>query len=171
MKASVAIAGPITATLSLSTTAPDTDLFVQLVDEAPDGSRTYLQRGLLKASHNAIDGLASHRTSDGRIYRPWRPHTNPQLVTPGAVNEYLVEVFPVGHVFRPGHRLVVLVHTPPLIDSFYVYAPQRPLPAINTIHVGPSHRSRLMLPIVPTPALGPPIPCGGQEAVRCIPAP
>jgi len=40
-----AIAGPITATLFMQSTAPDTELFVDVVDEAPDGSRTYLQRG------------------------------------------------------------------------------------------------------------------------------
>ena len=32
---------------------------MQLIDEAPDGSRTYLQRGLLKASHKAIDPTKS----------------------------------------------------------------------------------------------------------------
>lgn len=142
---------------------------MQLVDEAPDGSHTYLQRGLLKASHRAIDVARSH-TADGRIYRPWRPHTNPTNVLPGQVVDYLVEIFPVSHVLRPGHRLVMAVHTPPLIDSFYVYGPHRPLPGINTIHVGPATRSRLMLPLVPVPKLGPALPCGGQEAVRCVPA-
>jgi hypothetical protein len=27
-----------------------------------------------------------------------------------------------------------------------------------------------MLPVVPVPQLGPEVPCGQQEAVRCIPA-
>lgn len=170
MKAPVAIAGPITATLDISTTAPDTDLFVQLADEAPDGSRTYLQRGMLKASHRALDPQRSDRTAGGRIYRPWRPHTNPTLVTPGQVVEYLVEVFPVGHVFRPGHKLVVLVHTPPAVDSYYAYAPERAPAGVNTIYLGPGHLSRLMLPVVPTPRLGAEIPCGGLDAVRCVPA-
>ena len=43
----------------MSATAVDTELFVQLIDEAPDGSRTYLQRGMLKASHRAIDTTKS----------------------------------------------------------------------------------------------------------------
>jgi uncharacterized protein len=38
----------------------------------------------------------------GVMYRPYRPHTNPELVTPGEVYQYVIEVFPVGHVFRPG---------------------------------------------------------------------
>jgi putative CocE/NonD family hydrolase len=169
MKAPVAIAGPITASLDISSTAPDTDLFVQLVDEGPDGSRTYLQRGMLKASHRAIDVAKSDKTASGMVYRPWRPHTNPQPITPGQVTSYLVEVFPVGHVFRPGHRFVVLVETPPAVDSYYAYAPFRAPPGINTISLGGAHLSHLTLPVVPTPKLGAEVPCGGQEAVRCIP--
>ena len=169
MKAPVAVAGPITATLDIATTAPDTDLFVQLVDEAPDGSRTYLQRGMLKASHRAIDVGRSDKLPNGMIYRPYRPHTNPTNVTPGAVTEYLVEVFPVGHVFRTGHRFLVLVHTPPAVDSYYAYAPERAPAGVNTIYVGPGHRSHLTLPVVPAPKLGPELACGKQDAVRCIP--
>jgi putative CocE/NonD family hydrolase len=37
----VTIAGPVTATLFVQATGIDTELFVQLVDEAPDGSITY----------------------------------------------------------------------------------------------------------------------------------
>jgi hypothetical protein len=163
------VAGPITARLFLSTTAVDTELFVQLIDEGPDGSRSYLQRGMLKASHRAVDTGRSD-FAGGELYRPWRPHTNPQLVLPTAVHEYLVEVFPVGHVFRPGHRLVVKVSAPPVLDSFYAYVPKT-LPALNSLYHTPGRPSRITFPVVPTAsvALGPPLPCGAQEAVRCIP--
>lgn len=101
MQEPMAVVGPITATLFLSATTVDTELFVQLIDEAPDGSRTYLQRGMLRASHRAVDPTRSDY--DGAVmYRPWRPHTNAELLVPGAVERYVVEVFPVGHVFRPG---------------------------------------------------------------------
>ena len=40
-----------------------------------------------------------------------------------------------GVPLSPGHRLVVLVHTPPLVDSFYIYAPHRPLPGIKPLLV------------------------------------
>jgi len=162
------IAGPITANLFVSSTAPDTELFVSLIDEAPDGSRTYLQRGMLRASHDAIDVDRSSKTSAGRIYRPWRYHTNASLVTPNTVRDYLVEIFPVGHVFRADHRIVVKVHTPPAVDSYYAYVPKR-VPGVNTILSGPATPSRITLPVVPTPALGPELPCGRQEQVRCIP--
>jgi putative CocE/NonD family hydrolase len=169
-----AIAGPITTTLFVSSTAPDTEIFVQLIDEGPDGSRTYLQRGMLRASHRAYDPTLSDyaATPDGPVlYRPFRPHTNPTPITPGAVYEYLIEVFPVGHVFREGHRIVVKVHTPPAVDSYYAYLPRR-LPAVNTLLHDAEHPSRLMLPVVPLRGvrLGAELGCGDQYAVRCVPA-
>ena len=57
---------------------------------------------MLKASHRAINRSLSDKLGDGTIYRPYRPHTNPVNITPGETYEYLVEVFPVGHVFRRG---------------------------------------------------------------------
>jgi putative CocE/NonD family hydrolase len=162
------IVGPITANLFVSSTAPDTELFVQLIDEAPDGSRTYLQRGMLRAAHRGVDPGLSDYDSGGHLYRPWRPHSNADLITPGQAYEYLVEVFPVGHVFRSGHKIVVKVHTPPAVDSYYAYVPKR-VPAINTILHDSAHPSRITLPVVPTPTLGSALACGAQEAVRCIP--
>lgn len=168
-EANMAVAGPIAATLFVQSATPDTEMFVSVIDEGPDGSRTYLQRGLLRASHRAIDESASEKTPAGRIYRPHRPHTNPTQIVPGETNEYLVEVWPVGHVFRPGHRLVIKVHAPPFVDSYYAYVP-RSAPGVNTVLHGADHPSRIMLPVVPVPPLGPEVPCGQQEAVRCIPA-
>jgi uncharacterized protein len=143
-----AIAGPITGTLFVSSTGPDTELFVQLIDRAPDGTLLYLNRGMLRASHRAIDRAQSQKTSSGRIYRPWRPHEERTLLTPGAVTEYLIDIWPVGHVFLPGHELVVKVHAPPAEDNDYAYM-QKTLPGANTLHFGPTRLSRLMLPIVP----------------------
>ena len=58
-----AIAGPITANLFVASSAPDTELFVQLIDRAPDGTLLYLNRGMLRASHRADRPLAvpAHR--------------------------------------------------------------------------------------------------------------
>jgi predicted acyl esterase len=143
-----AIAGPINATLFMSTTALDTEVFVQLLDRGPDGSLLYLNRGMLRTSHRQIDEGESQKASDGHIYRPWRPHELRSDVIPGEVNEYLIDVFPVGHVFLPGHELVVKVHAPPLDDNDYNYIPKT-LPGQNTLHFGQNTPTRLTLPIVP----------------------
>jgi putative CocE/NonD family hydrolase len=171
MTAPTAVVGPITATVWMSSTAPDTELFLQLVDEGPDGSRTYLQRGLLRASHRAIDAAASDYFN-GTLYRPHRPHLAADPVVPGQAYEYLVEVLPVGHVFRPAHRIVLKVTAPPAVDSYYAYVPKR-APSVNTVLHDAAHPSRLSLPVVPLTgvALGPELGCGRQEAVRCVARP
>ena len=169
-KEPTALVGPLTATLFVQSTATDSDLFVQLIDEAPDGSRYFITRGLLKASHRAIMGGLSDKLADGTIYRPHRPHTNPTRIEPGTTYRYLIEIFPVGHIFRPGHRLVVKIHTPPLADSYYVYVPRRQ-PTINTVLHDAEHPSSLMLPFVSLGGvdLGPERDPCTLDAVRCIP--
>ena len=168
-----AIAGPITANLFVASSAPDTELFVQLIDRAPDGSLLYLNRGMLRASHRQVDPSLSQKTADGRIYRPWRPHQERSLVEPGAVVDYLIDVFPVGHVFLPGHELVVKVHAPPAEDNDYAYV-QKTLPGVNALHFGPDAPSRLMLPVIPMSEVRgfqpPPSPCA-YASMRCLDGP
>ncbi len=170
-KAPAAVVGPITANLFMSSTAIDTEVFVQLIDEGPDGSRYYITRGMLKASHRAISTGLSDWTPDHKmIYRPHRPHTNPEFITPAETYDYLIEIFPVGHIFRPGHKLVVKIHTPPIADSYYFYVPKR-FPGVNTVLHDKENPSHLTIPIVSLKGvkLGPePAPCTLQE-VRCIP--
>ena len=126
---------------------------------------------MLRASHRQIDRSQSQLTADGRIYRPWRPHTERSLVTPGEVVDYLIDVFPVGHVFLPGHELVVKVHAPPLDDNDYAYV-QKTLPGVNTLHFGGDTPSRLMLPLIPMSEVrdfrAPAGPCV-YASMRCIP--
>lgn len=145
------IAGPITATLYVAASAPDTELFVQLIDRAPSGELLYLQRGMLRASHRGYDerpeGL-SERTDDGRIWRPWRAHEQREVITPGEVVPYLIEVFPVGHVLPAGHELVVRISAPPADDNDWMYV-AKTAPGVNTVHVGPEHPSSIMLPVIP----------------------
>jgi predicted acyl esterase len=165
-----AIAGPITANLFVSTPEPDTELFVQLLDRGPDGTLIYLNRGLLRASHRQVDPAESQKTADGRIYRPWRPHEERKLVTPGEVTDYLVDIFPVGHIFLPGHELVVKLHAPPADDNDWAYV-QKTLPGVNTLHFGSNTPSRLMLPIVPmsrVTAFQPPAVKCPYANMRCI---
>ncbi|HEV3474461.1 MAG TPA: CocE/NonD family hydrolase C-terminal non-catalytic domain-containing protein, partial [Actinomycetota bacterium] len=167
-----AIVGPILATLYVSSTAPDTEVFVQMIDEGPAGAKTYLQRGMLRASHRSVDPELSDWVQAGKrriMYRPFHPHVGPTPIIPGQVYEYAIEVFPVGHVFRPGHRLTVKIHTPPLVDSYYAYVPRR-APAVNTVLHDAEHPSRIQLPVVPLTRikLGDELACGEQWQVRCV---
>ena len=144
---------------------------MQLIDEAPDGSRTYLQRGHAEGEppgHRHEQERLTTRPATG-LYRPWRPHTNPHDHA-GRAYEYLVEVFPVGHVFRPGHRLLVKISAPPAATASTPTC--RRVPGVNTVFHDDAHRARLMLPVVPVrhANLGPELTCGELARVRCIAA-
>ena len=136
------LAGPLNAHLWISSTAPDTDVFVQLIDVDAQGNYQYLQRGMLRASFRALDPARSDTIASGpfagQIYRPYHPFTNPALLTPAQPYELQIEIFPIGHVFRTGHRLLVKIHAPPFIDELNAYSSDQP-PAVNTILDDPAH--------------------------------
>lgn len=164
-----AIAGPVKATIWGSTTAPDTDWFVDILDrDTATGAVTYLQRGALRASHRALDELRSDRIPSGplagTIYRPFHPHTSPVPVVPLTPEKYEIEIFPVAHHFRAGHELVMKVHAPPPADpvSLWAWISTQP-PAVNTIHQAEGMRSALLLPVLPSvPGVGPVAPACGE---------
>src|SRR4029077_244727 len=125
-----------------------------------------LQRGLMRASYRAIDTDKSdyirHGPMAGTIYRPYHDYLKTQLMIPTKTYSVPVEIFPLGHVFYPGHELVMDVHAPPASDplSTYAYEPHS-APAVNTIMPG----STLLLPLMPTlPPLWPTAPSCSQTA-------
>jgi len=145
-----AMAGPVLADIWASVAGVDTDFFVSVSEVWPDGSVSYVQRGLLKASHRAIDAGRSYY-DQGRLVQPYRPHTNPQPVRPGEPTLFQIEVFPLGHIFRAGNRILVQVHTPPVVDGIWGYTPTHQPAAVTVLH-DPQHPSRIQLPVVPTDA-------------------
>lgn len=175
-----AIAGPIVADLNLSATGNNTDLFVQVADlDTRSNELAFLTRGWLKASHRAIDEGKSDFTdvdpaSPNFMYRPFRPHTDPEDITPGEPVEYRIEVWPTAHVFRPGHQPVVIVTAPPAVDSNYSFAAQSNQPAsVNTLFYNdPKSPSSITLPVIPLGNIrdlgdkGPG--CGDYWQVRCV---
>lgn len=171
-----AICGPITVTLWATCSVIDTDFFVVVADVDAQGYAQYLQRGLLRASHRALDEQASRWvTADGErtLIRPLHPHRNPQPLVPNKPHRFDIEVFPVGHVFRTGHRLAVRISQPPLVDPVafapngdpsYTYESAQPAGQV-TILRDAEHPSSLLLPVLPTqPAIAPQTPQPGTMA-------
>jgi uncharacterized protein len=140
------VAGPILMDLYASMLGTDADFFVSISDVYPDGRVSYLQRGLLKASHRAIDPLRSYYDGSTMV-QPYRPHTNPQPVVPGEIEQYTIEIFPLGHVFRTGHKILIQIHTPPATDGLWGYTPSHQ-PALVTLYHDSLHPSFLQLPVV-----------------------
>jgi len=91
--------GPIELHLFAALDAEDANFIVKLWQITPGGTRMPLCRtGSLKASHKL-----DHEKS--QLGRPVHDHTKRVPVTPGDVNEYVIEVNPIGMVFPAGSSL------------------------------------------------------------------
>jgi predicted acyl esterase len=81
------ITGPLSATIFVSTTARDADIYLALRAFAPNGREVLFQGasdanvplsfGWLRASHRKLDPAKS------LPHRPWHPHDAEELLTPG----------------------------------------------------------------------------------------
>jgi predicted acyl esterase len=165
-----AIAGPIMARLNVSSTSPDTELFVQFLDRGPDGTLLYLNRGMLRTSHAQIDPAESQKTADGDIYRPYRPHEMRQDVPIGEERQYLIDIFPIGHVFPSGSRAGREGARATARRQRLQLHPED-VAGRGTLHFGPG-KTRLTLPIVPMDQVrGFEAPAGQcpYASMRCLP--
>lgn len=151
--------GPLSITLFASTTAGDTAWFVKLGDVAPDGKINLLSNGVLKASYRQIDAA---RSAPGQ---PFGTFQNPELPEPNRVHEYQIEMIPVFHTFKKGHKIWLQIasddfdyqdrlHTIYTLDML-------PVPAVNSIYHDPAHPSHIHLPVIPDASpmksVGPPL--------------
>jgi predicted acyl esterase len=155
-----AICGPLLLTLWAQFNTLDTDFYVLLADQAPDGTLFGLQRGLLRASHRAVDKERSTYAQVGGqrvLVQPFHPHAMAEPVAPHRPYEFLIEIPAVGHVFRPGHRMVLYVARPPEGDPIGVTRSgspsdryeSSPPPAVVSILHDPQHASSLLVPVLP----------------------
>ncbi len=107
------LTGPLAATLFVSSTTADADIFAVLRAFGPDGTEVVFQgaldphtpvsQGWLRASHRKLDPARS------RPYRPFHTHDDPQPLTPGQVYELVVEIWPTSIVMPRGYRLALTI--------------------------------------------------------------
>ncbi|MBS9371952.1 CocE/NonD family hydrolase [Rhodococcus sp. B50] len=125
---------------------PDTNFILRMWDYAPTGKRQLITTGYLKASHRELD----ERTTEGD---PHHPHTRAVPVEPGAIEEYVLRLYPFANTFMPGHKLVVeLSNNEPLADEHNALLPPDAFhlpvgrPVTHKIYRDAAHHSRLVLP-------------------------
>jgi hypothetical protein len=173
-----ALCGPIAVTFWATCTTVDTDFYVVVADVDAKGVVQLLQRGLLRGSHREVDSARSlTATVDSQeiLVRPRHTHREPRPLIPGQPYQFDVEVFPVGHVVRPGHRLAVWISPPPLGDPVtrrddgqpsYTYVSAMP-PSTVKILRSAQYPSCVVLPLLPElPPLGDAVlPPGGQAGI------
>ncbi|MCX4095688.1 CocE/NonD family hydrolase [Nocardia sp. alder85J] len=138
LEAPVEVIGPISVTLFVSSSAVDTDFTAKLIDVFPDGKAINLCDGILRARYR--DGLEQEVPLE-----------------PGTIYEITIDLMATANVFLPGHRIRLDISSSnfPRYDrntnTGGVIAREsevQMIPAVNHIHHGPEHRSRLVLPII-----------------------
>jgi uncharacterized protein len=132
------VIGPVEAVLHVSSSAPDTDFTAKLVDVHPDGRAENLTDGILRVRYR--ESLSE-----------------PRLMEPGRVYEVRVDMVATANVFRAGHRIRLEVSSSnfPRFDrntntggTIAQESAADFRPALNRVHHGGGHRSRLVLPVI-----------------------
>ncbi len=130
------ITGPVTLTLYASSSAVDTDFTAMLVDVDPSGFARNLTGGIIRARYR--NSMAQ-----------------PELMTPGKIYKFTIDLWDTGNDFLAGHRLRLEVSSSnfPRFDRNLntresPEAGSRSVKADNTIYHDAAHPSALVLPVM-----------------------
>ncbi len=139
------------ADLWLSSSAPDTDVQITLIEVRPDGQELHVQNGWLRLSRRTLD--AGRSTVLQPVHSGLRADEAP--LTPGVPVAARIELMPFNHVFRAGSAIRLSIDAPG--GWFQIL----PLPAINAVHHTPEMPSSLALGWLPGHAAQAPLPACG----------
>ena len=138
----VMAAGPLDLDLRLSTTAPETVIWAVVSDVSPDNVAHPLMLGRLSTNYPQIKRSKSLFDSNGRLVEPYGVYSQASPAPIGKTRLYHVEFWPIGNRFDAGHRI--------RLDLVGESAASKPdAPASNTVVVGGTKGSRLMVPVLP----------------------
>jgi len=133
------ITGSVQLELFAKSSAVDTDFTAKLVDVWPNGFAQNLTEGIVRARY---------RSSQEK----------PELMNPGEIYKFTVDLWSTANVFLKGHRLRLEISSSnfPRFDRNLNTGQEagiagRPVPATNTVYHDIGHPSALILPIVTSP--------------------
>jgi putative CocE/NonD family hydrolase len=127
------VVGPLRMILYASSSALDTDFAARLSDVFPDGRAIQLQNGVLRARYRNFEG-------------------EPELLEPGRVYRFEIDLWATANRFKAGHRLRVDISSAdfPRFDRNTNRGgqPRDPLPAQQTIYHDSEHPSHLLVEVI-----------------------
>jgi len=138
LDADLEVVGPVQLVLHASSSAVDTDFTGKLVDVHPDGTAVNLCDGIVRARYRA------NRAA-------------PELIEPGQVYEFTIDLWATANLFRRGHRIRIEV-----ASANYPRFNRNPntggsladetelVPARQRVFHDTDHPSHLVLPVLPT---------------------
>jgi putative CocE/NonD family hydrolase len=142
LTAAVEVTGHPVVNLFVSSTAPDGDFIVHLLDVEPGGASTFVTHKRIRASHRAV--------SDPPFFyfdAPWHTdyEADSEPMRTDEVTELAFDLLPTSYHFRAGHRIRVSIAC---ADAELYQTPViEPAPTV-TFHRSEAHPSRLTLPVV-----------------------
>ncbi|MBI4728230.1 MAG: CocE/NonD family hydrolase [Acidobacteria bacterium] len=167
-----ALAGPLELSLWAKLSSPDGNFWAEVLDlDTSTGATTFVQRGLLRgAANGGFDESRSQKTPGGEIYRPYYSYAGLTPIVPESPTKFEIEIFPLGHVWRAGHQLVLQLHAPPANDPISTYAYEPTTPGVVTILQDADHPTTLLLPFMPTlpPHRATAPACGAVNGEVCV---
>jgi putative CocE/NonD family hydrolase len=139
------VTGPIDVKLWASSSAVDTDFTAKLIDvhppspDFPAGIDMNLEDGILRARfRNSLE--------------------KQELMRPGEIYEFTIQLYPTSNVFKAGHRIRLDISSSnfPRFDvnpnsGEPLNAHRRTVIATNTIYHDAAHPSHVILPVIPKP--------------------
>lgn len=132
LKQDLDVVGPLRMILYASSSARDTDFAVRLTDVFPDGRAIQLQNGVLRARY--------------------RNPAEPELLEPGRVYRFEIDMWATANRFRAGHRLRVDISSAdfPHYDRNANRGgdPGAPISAHQTIYHDPQYPSHLIVSVL-----------------------
>jgi len=137
------VTGHPIAALHVASSADDAAVFAYLEEVSADGRVHYVSEGMLRALHRRrAEGDAPYRT---RLpYRSFLRRDGDAL-TPGQPAELVFDLLPISYRFARGSRVRLAIAG---ADADHFAPLPEPAPTL-TLHRGPGHPSRLLLPVVP----------------------
>jgi len=137
LKEEIEVTGPLTLNLYAATSASDTDFTAKLVDVYPNGAAYNLAEGCIRARYR-------------------KSILKPELINPGEVYLYSINLAVTSIVFRRGHRIRIDVSSSnfPRIDrNMNTGNPFGEdavgVPATQTVYHQPDYASYIDLPVIP----------------------
>lgn len=122
----------------------EADLEVTVTEVRPDGKENLVQSGWLRASHRAL-------RDDATELRPVKTHREEdvQPLVPGEWVLARVEIMPMGHIFRAGSRIRLIVDTPGFSMASWQFAnAEFDTPPVIDIGHDAEHPSSVALPLI-----------------------
>lgn len=141
LKQAVTAVGPATLDVRLATLMPTSNIWAVISDVSPDGESHPMAVGRL---NTAFPGIVPGKSlySGGNLVQPYGDYATYKPAVPGVSRMYRVEFWPIANRFEAGHRLQLSI-----VGQSALSLPS--LPSLNTVSIGGTSGTRLMLPTAP----------------------